>query len=110
VDESGLDSSFHREYGYAPRGELVHGRIRGHKYARTGIAAAEIGEKILAPYKYKGTMDHAMFEDWFENKLLPVLPDGTVIVMDNAAFHRKEQLHFLAKKHGYSVIFTFIFA
>jgi len=70
VDESVIDSHFYREYGYVPIGQLVHGRIRGRKYARAGIAAAQVGKKILAPYQYSGTINHEMFEDWFENKLL----------------------------------------
>jgi len=46
-----------------------------------------------------------LFEDWFENNLLPALPKGTVIVMDNASFHRKEQLSCLAQKRGCFLIF-----
>lgn len=105
MDETGIDCYYYREYGYGPEGQLVHDRIRGRRYARTGIVAAQMGDEILAPCQYSGTMNHKMFEDWFENFLLPALPKGTVIVMDNASFHRKEQLYCLAQKHGYYVIF-----
>ena len=40
VDECGIDTYLHREYGYAPRGQQVLGRIRGRKYKRCGIVAA----------------------------------------------------------------------
>lgn len=50
-------------------------------------------------------MNHKMFEAWFENCLLPELPKETVIVMDNASFHRKEQLYCLAQKYGCYLIF-----
>ena len=100
MDETGIDSYYYREYGYSPEGQPVHGRIRGRKYARTGIVAAQMGDAIIAPCQYSGTMNHELFEDWFENTLLPALPEGTVIVMDNASFHRKKQLYCLAQEHG----------
>ncbi|GGZ97009.1 hypothetical protein GCM10007162_11410 [Ignatzschineria ureiclastica] len=37
-------------------------------------------------------MDSDFFEYWFANQLLPELPKNSVIVMDNARFHRKSQL------------------
>jgi len=99
VDETGIDQYLYRQYGYAPRGKLVHGLIRGRRYARVGVVAARMGKEIVAPCRYDGTMDHKLFEDWFENNLFPALPKGTVIVMDNASFHRKEQLHSLAQSY-----------
>lgn len=105
VDETGIDTYLYREYGYAPMGELVCAQIPGRKYARTGIVAAKLGDKILVPGQYNGTMNPKLFEDWFENVLFPELPKGTVIVMDNASFHRKKQLKLLAKAHECRLIF-----
>lgn len=105
MDETGIDHYLYRKYGYAPRGKRVAGRIRGRKYARTGLVAAQLGKDIIAPCSYNGTMNHTLFEDWFEKHLLPALPKGTVIVMDNAPFHRKKQLHRLAQKWKCTLIF-----
>jgi len=105
VDETGIDTYLCRQYGYAQKGELVRARIPGRKYARTGIVAAKLGNTVIAAKKYKGTMNHKLFEDWFENMLLPELPKDTVIVMDNASFHRKKQLKQIAKDHGYRLVF-----
>ena len=105
VDETGIEGYLYREHGYSPRGQLVYDRIRGRKYARTSIVAAKMGDKLIAPCQYTGTMNHELFEDWFENHLLPELPKETVIVMDNASFHRKEQLYCLAQKFECYLIF-----
>lgn len=105
VDETGIDCYLYREYGYGPRGQLVHDRIKGRKYMRTSIVAAQMGKEIIAPCQYTGTMNHELFENWFQEHLLPALPKGTVIVMDNASFHRKEQLYCLAQKSGCYLIF-----
>ncbi len=105
VDESGIDSCLYREYGYAPRGEKVYGEIYDRKFQRTNIIAAKLGDSILAPMQYNKSTDSALFEYWFEQCLLPCLPDDTVIVMDNASFHRKEYLFEIAKKHHKKLVF-----
>lgn len=36
---------------------------------------------------YHGQMNEEMFTKWFQEKLLPNIPDGSLIIMDNAAYH-----------------------
>ena len=50
-------------------------------------------------------MDSCLFEFWFEHQLLPALPPSTVVVMDNASFHRKARLTYVAQKHGFRLFF-----
>ena len=100
-----MDSFLYREYARAPRGEKVYGRISGKKFARVSVVAAKCGIKILAPLTYGGTTDSVLFEYWFENLLLPKIPVGSVIVMDNATFHRKTNLGELAAKASCSLLF-----
>ena len=105
VDESGINSYFDRDYGYAPRGEKVFGEISGRKFQRTSIAAAKLGSGIVAPLQYDTTMNAQLFEAWFEQQLLPALPDDAVIVMDNASFHRKSKLYEIAEANHVRVVF-----
>ena len=52
ADESGFDEYYSREYGYAPRGEKVVGKISGKHFTRTSIVAAKNGiEKFGANVK-----------------------------------------------------------
>ena len=46
-----------------------------------------------------------MFEKWFEDELLKKLSKGHVIIMDNAAFHKKKVLQNLAGKYAQTLIF-----
>lgn len=105
VDECGIDTYLYREYGYAPRGQQVFGRISGRKYKRCGIVAAKMADKVLAPFQYSGTMNSSLFEFWFSSQLLPSLDKGTVIVMDNASFHSQRRLLFAALKAGCRLLF-----
>ena len=79
-------------------------RISGRKFQRTNIVAAKLGDKIIAPMQYKGTTDAPLFEHWFEQWLLPCLPEDTVIVMDNASFHKGRKLQELLKKAGHYLV------
>lgn len=107
VDETGIDTFLYREYGYAKRGETLLAAVSGKKYRRTSsIVAAQIGKKIYAPLQYDGTMDSLLFELWFQRYLLPALPPASVIVMDNAAFHRKSMLALLAQNTGHRLFFS----
>ena len=109
VDETGIDSYLYREYGYAPKGKAVNGKILGRKFQRTNIVAAKLGERIIAPMQYQGITDSTLFEFWFEKCLLPCLPKDTVIVMDNASFHRKQHLFKISQKYHHTLIFPLIF-
>jgi len=105
IDETGVDTYLQREYCYAKRGEKVLAHVYGRRYIRLGIVAAQMGKKILSPLQYSGTMTSQLFEKWFQDCLLKELPANSVIVMDNAAFHRKSHLVLAAQDKGHRIIF-----
>ena len=105
VDECGVEEYLYREYGYAPRGEKVVAEISGKKFKRTNFAAGICLGKWVAPIEYEGSMNSTLFEWWFEKRLLNEVKPGSVIVLDNAAFHRKTVLPGLATQKNCTVLF-----
>jgi transposase len=105
VDECGLDKYLYREQGYSRRGVPIIGKVSGRKFKRTNIVAAKCGDRVVAPMIYDGTTDSAIFEFWFEKMLLKSIPKYSVIVLDNAAFHRKAKLRRLAASADCEVLF-----
>jgi transposase len=105
VDETGIDTCLYREYGRSERGDAVIGKISGRKFKRVGLVAGQTGKSTVVPMQYDGPMDSERFESWFDAWLLPSLPDGSVIVMDNASFHRKGRLYALAEGAGHRALF-----
>ena len=95
----------YRQYAHSKRGKGVNIRISGKRHARIGLVAALREGTLLAPHTYSGTMKASVFEEWFEDKLLNCFPKGHVIIMDNAAFHKKEVLQNLARKYSQELIF-----
>jgi len=105
VDECGIDQYLYREYAYSPRGEKVMAKVSGKKYKRINIVAGICQGEWVAPMEYSGMTDSILFEYWFENYLLNEVEPGSVIVLDNAAFHRKSVIPALAIKKSCQVLF-----
>ena len=105
VDEAGFDKYLYRQYARASRGRKIHEKVKGRKYERTSIVAGQIEHHLIAPLEYKGTMHGDFFEAWFEEHLLPALPEDAVIILDNASFHRKNRLSEITKKWNRKIIF-----
>ena len=75
------------------------------RFQRTNLVAAQIGGRIVAPMYYDGSTNSAVFEFWFEEKLMPALSPGDVVIMDNAQFHRKGVLREIASRRKAMVLF-----
>ena len=95
----------YREFAYSPRGQKVVAEISGKKFKRTNIVAGICEGKWVAPMEYDYTTDSVLFEFWFENCLLKEVEPGSVIVLDNATFHKKSVLPKFAQQKKCSVLF-----
>lgn len=104
LDETGFDTFYYRPYAYAPKGVSVKERISGRRYQRLSLVAAQTDEGLIAPMTYDNTMDSALFEAWFEQFLLPALKQPSVIIMDNARFHRMAVLREMAQKGKHVIL------
>ena len=109
VDESGLNRHYRHLYSRAKRGVKVHGKRPGKREKRTniigGLLYGEHEKKHIAVRCYEQSATARLFEDWFEFELLPVFPDGTLVIMDNASFHRKNVFWKIAERHDIFVLF-----
>ena len=104
LDETGFDTFYYRPYAYALRGQIVKARISGKRYERMSLVAARGDRELVAPMIYKGTMDSSLFEAWFGQFLLKELKEPSVIIMDNARFHRMAVLREMAQRAGHIIL------
>ena len=105
LDESGVDHRLHTPYARAARGEEVFSRVPGARRGRTSVIAASQGHRLVSPMVFEGHCDRAMVEAYFAKVLLPSLPGGSVIVLDNASFHRSAGLRELVEAAGCGLLF-----
>ena len=107
IDETGFEEFYTREYGYAPRGKKIIGEVKGKKFTRTNVVSAKHNDKLIAPFAFSGGMDSSLFEGWLEEIFVKhlVKPQSSVIILDNASFHRKDAIYDIADEYGFRVIF-----
>lgn len=60
-------------------------------------------KSLLTVSIFNCNINGAVFNCWVEQDLIPKLPANSVIVMDNAAFHKNEDLKTIIKKSGHTI-------
>ena len=103
-DESGFRSKSYRPHGWAPMGQKVFGQISGNNRKSTNLIMAQRGREWLAPMLFTGSCHTDTVNQWLEKMLLPELNVPSVIVMDNARFHNKEQMRDILGKAGHAML------
>ncbi|SNN06783.1 IS630-Spn1, transposase Orf2 [Streptococcus pneumoniae] len=67
------------------------------------VAGLTNGE-LIAPMTYEEMVTSDFFEAWFQKFLLPTLTTPSVIIMDNARFHRMGKLELLCEEFGHKLL------
>lgn len=101
LDESGFAHDMPRTHGYAPRGVRCYGVSDWGAKGRTNVIGAMVGACLLTVSLFDCNINSDVFHAWTEQDLLPKLPEGAVIVMDNATFHKRQDTQAMIKKAGF---------
>lgn len=91
-------------YGRAIMGQRVFSFQSGQRYKRTNIISGLCDGKILGSYCYDWSTNSEWFELWLEKHLCPEVQVGSILILDNARFHRKVQVEAIALKFGLEVL------
>lgn len=100
LDEAGLNNAEDYADGWCPKGERVAAERRGKRTERVSFMAAWHQHRLVAPLTYEGYCNRLVFETWLEEQLLPALPYGSVIICDNASFHKDGRIEALIQQAG----------
>lgn len=105
LDESGFEEYVYRPYGWSRRGQKTYGDRNGKRGTRTSLIAGKRGRELLAPVLFKGSTNALWFNQWLEKHLIPELKPNSTLILDNAAFHRKNDVFRIAEQAGHKVLF-----
>ena len=94
-----------RLFGYSPIGQRIYGLKSGQKRPRTSLLAAQIGRNLEAPLLFQGTCNTEVFNTWIEEQLLPLLHEKSLVIMDNAIFHKSQKTKDLIESKGAKLLF-----
>ena len=86
IDESGFSEEMPRIFGYAPTGVRCFGKHNLMSKRRTDAVGALTGDRLLTAALFDGTVNTDVFEAWLRQGLPTALPNGAVVVTDNARF------------------------
>jgi len=66
---------------------------------------AQRGKEWLSPILFEGSCTSEIIEMWLEEHLLKALKKPSIIIMDNASFHRKGEIKRIMEEEGHAVLF-----
>jgi transposase len=105
LDECGVNHGLYNPYARAPRGEAVYADVPGARRGRTSVISASRDGGLVCPFTFEGHCNGDVVLTYFREMLLPSIPEGSVIVLDNASFHKSPELLALVEAAGCSLLF-----
>ena len=104
LDETGFRKHAYRPHCWAMRGEKIYGDVSGCNRKNTNLIMAQRRKERLAPMLFEGTCDHLLVNAWLEVFLMPLLERPSIVIMDNAPFHKKKEIAAILEKHGHAFL------
>lgn len=105
IDESGFSVDAPRPKDYSPKGEQCHAVKDWHARGRVNAIGAIIDFKLINVCLFETNINADVFYAWLTQELLFCIPDHSVIVLDNATFHKRNDAIAAIKKHGHILEF-----
>lgn len=104
LDETGFRKHAYRPHGWALRGEKIYGDVSGNNRKCTNLIMAQRRRKYLAPMLFEGSCDSLLVNTWLEEGLMPLLKKPSIVIMDNAPFHKKKEIAAILEKYGHAFL------
>lgn len=106
VDESGVKVGMARTHARTLRGTRAVDRQPKKKGENITIVGAMGLVGMVAAMVLKGGMKKPNFIDFMRDQLLPRIPRGGIVVLDNLRSHHAKEVIALSAAHGVRLVFT----
>jgi transposase len=94
-----------RTHGYALKGQRCFGVHDWGAKGRTNVIGALLGGILLTVSLFQTTVNTAIFNAWVIQDLLPKLPPNSVVVLDNATFHKGKDMIDALENAGHAILY-----
>ena len=94
-----------RTHGYALRGHRCYGTQDWGAKGRTNVIGALLGTVLITISLFSCSIDTSIFNAWIIQGLLPKLPPKSVIILDNASFHKGNDMHREVENAGHILVY-----
>ena len=92
VDESGFALDAPRTHGYTEKGKRCYGSKDWHAKGRLNAIGAILDFEFITVDLWDSNVNSDVFFLWLTKSLIPKLPSNSVVVMDNATFHKRDDM------------------
>jgi transposase len=103
VDETGFDERASPLKGYAKKGSRLYISSTSGSWTRVSVAAAISEDGAVMTTLRNGSFSSTSFSKFLGDLNLP---QGTVVLMDNVAFHKSRTVQHVIDYKGWSSVFT----
>lgn len=104
IDETGFKKHAYRPHGWALRGEKIYGNVSGNNRKNINLIMAQRRKQFLAPMLFDFSCDSLVVNTWLEERLMPLLEKSSVVIMDNAPFHKKKEIAAILERYGHAFL------
>jgi len=105
VDESGFAHSMPRTHGYALKGKQCFDTHDWGAKGRTNVIGALLGKTLLTLALFETSINTSIFDGWVKQDLLPKLPPHSVVIIDNATFHKSVAMKKDLEHAGHTLLY-----
>ena len=105
LDESGFAHDMPRTHGYSPKGNRCFGTHNWGSKGRTNVIGALVAGTLLTVSLFETTINTEIFDEWAVQDLLPKLPNKSVVILDNATFHKGIKMKASLEKAGHTLLY-----
>ena len=105
IDETWIKTNMAPLRGWGPKGKTLRGFApHGHWRTMTFLAALRYN-KLTAPCVFDGPINGTCFRAYIEQKLIPTLRKGDIVIMDNLGSHKSKEVRAMIKNAGAHLFF-----
>ena len=105
IDESGFAHDMPRTHGYSTVGERCYSTQHWNAKGRTNVISGLSGDSLIGCGIVNANVDTYVFNTWLEKILIPDLPQNSIVVMDNASFHKSDKTTKILSEHRHKIEF-----
>ena len=105
IDESGFAHDMPRTHGYATKGKRCFGTNDWGAKGRTNVIGALLFGALLTVSLFQTNVNTSIFNAWVVEDLIPKLPPKSVIIMDNASFHKGALMRNAVENAGHTLLY-----
>jgi hypothetical protein len=96
-----------KHYGYWLKSERFIAEKPGNRKDKriSVIAVINNQNQLINPFYFKGSTNKEVFKTYLTNILLPNLPKDSYLIMDNASFHKGEEIENLIRSTNINLLY-----